>query len=337
MKKAWAGLVLAGAFTAAAGGAGAQQFTMKISAPTANDVSTEWMAQVKKGIESRSGGKIKVELYPANQLGQIPATVEGVALGTIEMILPAAGFLVGLDPRFEVFDIPGIFDSVQHGMQVLTDPDIRKRLSGFGASKGIEPVITFVHGPMMLVSHKPVRAIADFKGQKIRAPGGAPIQMDPLKRLGASPLSMPLGEVLPALQNRAIDGSEAAFGVFTAFKYFDVAKGLTYLPGSYLVVGGATNRAWLKSLGRDLESIVRDECRRTEAVFSTWGVEDLDRIAKTWQKNGGQLITMPPAEAKRYLAETAAAVALARGGPGAPGRPVVVGEGPLIEVRGITK
>jgi C4-dicarboxylate-binding protein DctP len=154
-----------------------------------------------------------------------------------------------------------------------------------------------------------VRATTDFKGLKIRAPGGSAMQMDPLRRIGALPLSMPLGEVLPALQNRAIDGSEAAFGVFTAFKYFDVAKNLTYLPSTYLVVGGATNRAWLKSLGPDLEAVVRDESRKAEAVFSTWGVEDLDRIAKTWQKNGGSLITMAPAEAKRYLSEVSAAVA----------------------------
>lgn len=309
MSKFRAGLVFAAALAAVSSGAAAQQFTMKISAPTANDVSTEYMAAMKKGIESRTGGKIKVELYPANQLGQIPATVEGVALGTIEMTLPAAGFLVGLDPRFEVFDIPGIFDSVQHGMQVLTDPDVRKRIAGFGASKGIESMVTFIHGPMMLVSSRPVRAITDFKGLKIRAPGGSAIQMDPLKRLGALPLSMPLGEVLPALQNRAIDGSEAAFGVFTAFKYFDVAKDLSYLPSTYLVVGGGTSRAWLKSLGPDLEAIVREESRKAEALFSTWGVEDLDRIAKTWQKNGGNLITMAPPEAKRYVDEVSAAVA----------------------------
>jgi TRAP-type transport system periplasmic protein len=308
MDERWQGLCLAGVFALVAQGAQAQQFTMKISAPTANDVSTEYMAMMKKGIESRTGGKIKVELYPANQLGQIPATVEGVALGTIEMTLPAAGFLVGLDPRFEVLDIPGIFDNVQHGMQVLTDPEVRRRIASFGAAKGIESMVTFVHGPMMLVANRPVRAIGDFKALKIRAPGGSPMQMDPLKRLGASPLSMPLGEVLPALQNRAIDGSEAAFGVFTAFKYFDVAKNLTYLPSTYLVVGGATSRTWLKSLGPDLEAVVRDESRKAEAVFSTWGVEDLDRIAKTWQKNGGTLITMAPAEAKRYVEEVSAAV-----------------------------
>jgi len=307
MNRLWAGLVLAGALAAATGAAQAQQFTMKISSPTANDVSTEWMATVKKGIESRSGGKIKVELYLANQLGQLPATVEGVALGTIEMTLPAVGFLVGLEPRFEVFDIPGIFDSVQHAMQVLTDPEIRNRLSSFGASKGIEPLTTYVNGPLMLLSHKPVKTLADFKGQKIRAPGGAPIQMDPLRRLGALPLSMPLGEVLPAMQNRAIDGTEAGFAVFTSFKYYDVAKSLTALPHSFLVASGVVNRKWLKSLGPDLEAVVREECRKSEVLFSTKGVEELNGIAKTWQQHGGQIINLPPADAKRYVSEAVAA------------------------------
>ncbi len=306
MNNVWVAWIAAAALAAAAS-ASAQQFTMKMSAPTANDVSTEWMATVKKGIESRSGGKIKVELYPANQLGQLPATVEGTALGTIEMSLPAVGFLVGLEPRFEVFDIPGIFDSVPHAMQVLTDPEVRKRLASFGASKGIEPITTYVNGPLMLLSNKPVRSLADFKGLKIRAPGGAPIQMDPLRRLGALPLSMPLGEVLPAMQNRAIDATEAAFVVFTAFKYYDVAKALTALPSSFLVASAVANRKWMASLGPDLEAVVRDECHKAEVLFSTKGMEDLNGVAKTWQQNGGQLIYLPSAEAKRYVSEAVAA------------------------------
>src|SRR5438477_11748293 len=69
----------------------AQQFTMKLSAPTVNDMNIEYMKAMKAGIEPRSNGRIKVEIYPANQLGQIPRTVEGVALGTIEMTLVASG------------------------------------------------------------------------------------------------------------------------------------------------------------------------------------------------------------------------------------------------------
>jgi len=287
----------------AAGAASARQFTMKLSSPTINDVVHEWMKTFKAGVESRAGGRIKVEIYPANQLGQIPRTVEGVALGTIEFTAPAVGFLVGLEPRFQVFDAPGLFDDVPHAMRVLTDPDIRRRLSSFGAGKGVEPLTTAVNGPLLLLSHKPVHTLADFKGQKIRVPGGTPLHIEPFKKLGASPISMPLGEVLPAMQNRAIDGLIAAFAVYTAFKYYDVAKGLTYLPGSFLVVSGIVNRNFMKSLGPELEAIVRDEAQKADVVYSTWGVEDLERIRRSWEANGGQTIVFPPAEAKRYLDE----------------------------------
>ena len=77
----------------------AQTHTMKISSPTVNDLSQEWAREFKAGIEARSGGKIKVEFYPANQLGPIPATVEGTAMGTIEAVVPASGFFIGPDGK----------------------------------------------------------------------------------------------------------------------------------------------------------------------------------------------------------------------------------------------
>jgi len=300
MRRIWiAGILLAVAFSASA-----QQFTMKLSSPTINDVSQEWMKAFKAGVESRSGGKIRVEIYPAGQLGPIPRTVEGVALGTIEMVLPATGFLAALEPRFVVFDAPGLFDSMQHAQRVFADPEIRKRLASFGATKGVEPLVTFAHGPLMLLAHRPIRGVADFKGQKIRVPGGAPMHIEPFRKLGASPVSIPLGEVMPAMQNHTIDGFIAGLTVFTSFKYYDVAKGLTRLPGSHLIAAGLVNRNFMKSLGPDLEAIVREESRKAESLFSGWGVEDVERGRKIWAQNGGENIEMAPAEALRYLAET---------------------------------
>jgi C4-dicarboxylate-binding protein DctP len=299
---AWLGALL---FAASAH---AQQYTMKLSTPTINDVTIEWMSAFKKGVESRSGGKIKVEIYPANQLGPIPRTVEGVALGTIEMTTPATGFFVGLEPRFVVFDAPGLFDDMRHAERVFADPEVRKRLATFGASKGVEPLITFVHGPLMLLSHKPVRTVTDFAGQKIRVPGGAPLHLEPFKKLGANPVSMPLGEVMPAMQNRTLDGFTAGLTIFTAFKYYDVAKALTELPGSFLIASGVVNRNWMKSLGPQLEAIVREEARKAETIFSTYGVEDVERSRKTWEQHGGENIKLPPAETKRYLEQATSAL-----------------------------
>jgi C4-dicarboxylate-binding protein DctP len=295
------------ALAAFAAAAPAQQLTMKLSTPTINDASHEWMKVFKAGVESRSAGRIKVEIYPANQLGPIPRTVEGVALGTIEMTVPAVGFLIGLEPRFQVFDAPGLFDGVEHAQRVFTDPEVRKRLATFGAGKGVEPLFTFANGPLMLLSHKPVRSVADLKGQKIRVPGGAPLHLEPFRALGASPVSMPLGEVMPAMQNRAIDGFTAGFIVFVAFKYYDVSKGLTQLPGSFLIASALVNRNFFKSLG-DLEPMVREEARKAEELFAAGAVADVGRIRGVWEKNGGETIVLAPAEAKRYLDQATSAL-----------------------------
>lgn len=296
-------LMLGAAVLLAAPAARAQQFTMKISSPTVNDVTGEWAKAFKAGVEARSKGRIKVQYYPASQLGQIPATVDGVAMGTIEMSIPAVGFLIGLEPRFQVFDAPGLFDSMEHAEKVLTDPEIRKLYSSFGASKGVEPLTVFVNGPQMVVSHKAIHGPADFRGLKIRVPGAAPLYIEPFKKLGASPLSMPLGEVLPALQNHTIDGAVAAIAVFAAFKYYDIAKPMSYLPGTFLVAAGIVNRGWMKSLGPELEAIVREESAKAEKVYSTWGVDDAKRAAATWTQKGGQVITMAPDQAKQYLGD----------------------------------
>jgi C4-dicarboxylate-binding protein DctP len=281
--------------------ASAQQFTMKLSLPTINDVVHEYFKTIKAGVEQRSGGRIKVEIYPANQLGQLPAVVEGVALGTIEAASSANGFWVSLEPRFQVFDAPGLFDSVPHGIKTTNDPAIRARMATFGADKGVEILTPGIYSPMMLLTHKAVRSIADFQGQKVRTQGGAPIQVEPFRKLGVLPVSLPLGEALPAMQNRTIDGMIAGVAPFTAFKYYDVAKPLTFLPATTLVAPILANRRFMKSLGPELEKIVREEAAKAEALFLDWNLNSIKRGEEVWRQNGGEIITLPQAEAKRYI------------------------------------
>jgi TRAP-type C4-dicarboxylate transport system substrate-binding protein len=281
--------------------ASAQTFTMKLSSPTINDVVHEYYKALKAGVEARAGGRLKLEIYPANQLGQLPAVVEGVALGTIEAGSAANGFWVSLEPRFQILDAPGLFDDVIHGNKVVNDPTIRARLATFGADKGVEILVPGIYSPLMLLTHKGVRSVADFQGQKIRTQGGAPIQVEPLKKVGVLPVSLPLGEALPAMQNRTIDGMVAAAAPFVAFKYYDIAKPMTYLPATIFAAPVLVNRQFMKSLGPELEAIVREESRKAEALFSDWNVADIKRAEEVWKKNGGEMVTLPPAEAKRYV------------------------------------
>jgi TRAP-type transport system periplasmic protein len=287
----------------------AQQFTMKLSQPTINDVTHEYFKKMKAGIEQRSGGKIKVDIYPANQLGQLPVVVEGVALGTIEAAASANGFWISLEPRFQVLDAPGLFDSVSHGFKMLNDPDIRARMATWGADKGVEILAPGLYSPLMILSHKAIRTVADFHGQKIRTQGGAPIQVDPLKKVGVIPVSLPLGEALPAMQNKTIDGMVGAAAPYVAFKYYDIAKPMTYLPSTIFAAPVVVNRRWLKSLGPELEKIVREESRKAEELFDAWNINDIKDKEEVWKKNGGEVITMAPAESQRYVDTVAPVVA----------------------------
>ena len=277
--------------------ANAQQFTLKISSPTINDVSQEWAKVLTAGVEARVDDRIKVEFYPANQLGQIPATVEGIAMGTIEAVVPASGFFIGLEPRFQVFDAPGLFNDMAHAQRVFADPEVRARLATSAAQRACR----WSHRAARSAHARVAQADPDDRrlqgSEDPRAGRGTPADR-PFKKLGAAPVSMPLGEVLSAMQNRTIDGLIATATVFTAFKYYDVAKGMTALPGSYLVVAVMGNSNFLKSLGPELEKAVREEAFKAQRKVEKFAIEDAARTADVWKKNGGEVIVLPDAERK---------------------------------------
>jgi C4-dicarboxylate-binding protein DctP len=281
----------------------AQPYTLKIGSGTVNDTSQEWMRLFKEGVERRSGGKVKVETYVASALGSNPRLVEGIALGTIEGALPNTGFLVSLEPRFLVFDAVGVFDTPEHSVKVLHDPELHKRVTSYGTEKGTETIAAFWHSPLAAVTLKPIRAAADFSGLKLRTPGGAPLQTKPVEKLAASPISMPIMEALPALQNKAIDGVITGSTVASTLKYYDVAKYMTHLPRSMIFVSAVLNGQFMKTIGPELANIIREEALKAEAPAVQWGIEDAKRAREVWEKNGGENIDMSPENAKRYLDE----------------------------------
>lgn len=290
--------------------------TMKVASATVNDVIHQWMKTFKAGVEARAGGRLKVELYPASQLGAIPRMVEGAALGTIECFVTASSFLTSLDPRFEVFDVPGVLDSTAHAAKVFADAEARKLVFGFGGGRGLESISAFMHSPQNLVTRKPVKTLADLNGQKIRVLS-TPIQIEPMKKLGAAPVPMPLSEVMPALQNGAIDGFMAASTVFSALKFYDAAKFQTQLPQWPVVVVSACNKAWLARLPADLREIVLDEAAKAEVPTNDFGAQDIARARDTWIANGGQILSLSAEESASFskLVNTAASEIIGKSAP----------------------
>ncbi len=252
--------VVAGAITMplmfwlAAAHAQDKTYVMKITVPTINDGPHLLAKNFAAAVERDSGGRIKGEVYPASQLGSIPRQIEGVQFGSIQVAVVPPEFFVGVDERFEVMAAPGLVNSIEHGQRLAADPAVLKLMLGLGANKGLHGAGMFIVQPDSLASKAPIRTLADFKGKKIRI-FASDFQSEALKRLGATPVAMTLADVLPALQQGAIDGAIAGITVFSAFHYQDAAKYVTEInqPSIFLMVeisktwygsgGGQTDRA----------------------------------------------------------------------------------------------
>ncbi len=213
----------AAALTLGAARAEDSKYVMKISGPTINDAPHLFMKNYAAAVERNSGGRIRGEVYPASQLGSIPRQIEGAQFGAIQAVSIPPEFFVGVDERFEVMAAPGLVDSMEHGQRVAADPAVLKLMLGLGANKGLHGVGLFIAQPSCIISKAPIRHLADFKGKKIRV-FASKFQTTALERLGATPVAMTLGDVLPALQQGAIDGAVAGIGPFASMHFQDAAK-----------------------------------------------------------------------------------------------------------------
>jgi len=300
------GFALSLAFCLGAAHAQDKTYVMKITVPTINDGPHLLAKNFAAAVERDSGGRIKGEVYPASQLGSIPRQIEGVQFGAIQVAVVPPEFFVGIDERFEVMAAPGLVNSIEHGQRLAADPAALKLMLGLGANKGLHGAGMFIVQPDSLASKAPIRSLADFKGKKIRI-FASDFQSEALKRLGATPVAMTLADVLPALQQGAIDGAIAGITVFSAFHYQDAAKYVTEInqPSIFLMV--EISKTWYDSLPPDLQKIIdRDAATETVAINPA-ALDFFNKARATWTASGGELISLSPAE-QATLMQTIAGV-----------------------------
>ena len=273
--------------------AAAQTVTMKIGHATTTGAYDNWADTFKAGLAKRVGDRIKVEVYPLSQLGAIPAMVQGVQLGTIEMTMTPPAFLSGVDPRFAVLSAPGIFHDLMHGFRTVHDPAFKKAFWSIGDAKGLKLVSMTCDAPTDYATSTPIRKLSDFKGRKLRV-FGSKLEIETLRRLGAAGVPMPLSEVVPAIQQKTIDGNKAGITIFVPFKYQRIAK-YVLKPGEGLICSGRfVSKVWFDKLAADLQKAILDQALATDPLNQAWTLKFVERMYDIWVKAGGELAELSP-------------------------------------------
>ncbi len=210
----------------------------------------------KNYVEANTKGSVKVEVYPASQLGGGPAVMEGLQLGTIEMAVVHDGPISATFKPFMVYAMPYLFDD-QAMAWTIADGSFGKELAEAMRNKtGIRLLALADNGIRNFTNNKrPIRKPEDMKGMKIRVMTG-PIWTKLVEPLGASPSPVPWPELPAALQQGVVDGQENGVTNILAASLYQSQKYITLDGHVYSWHAYMMNENFFKSLSPEEQKVV---------------------------------------------------------------------------------
>lgn len=180
----------------------------------------EYMAE---RLEEKSGGALRLAIYPNGQLGSETESIEQVQRGVLAMVKTSVAPLEGFVPEMGVFGLPYLFKDEDSYWEVLNGP-IGEELRLKGIHLGLRGLIYYESGSRSFYTiDKPILEPGDLAGQKIRTLNSK-MAMDMISQLGGSPTPIPWGELYTALQQGMVDGAENNPPSYETSRHYEVAK-----------------------------------------------------------------------------------------------------------------
>lgn len=176
-------------------------------------------------VEERTDGAVVIEVYPDRQLGEEREMVEGLQLGTVDMVVTSTGPVGSFVPEFTVIDLPFLFESSEHAYRVFDGEIGQELLAGFEPA-GIVGLAIWENGWRHLTTNIPVESPADLQGMKLRTMQN-PVHMAAFENFGASPIPMAWGEVFTSLSQGVIDAQENPITIIYTNNLWEVQKNVT--------------------------------------------------------------------------------------------------------------
>ena len=207
----------------------------------------------KELAEQRTGGKVKVEVYPNSQLYKDKEEMEALQLGSVQMLAPSLSKFAPLGVKeFEVFDFPYIFDGYDD-LHKITQGAIGKGLMAKLDAKGISGLAFWDNGFKSFSSNRKMQKPEDMKGLKMRIQSSKVLEAQ-MRALGALPQVLAFSEVYQALQTGVVDGTENPHSNLFTQKMNEVQKNVTITDHGYIGYAVVVNKKFWEGLPADIRA-----------------------------------------------------------------------------------
>jgi len=171
-----------------------------------------------------SDGKLKIEIFPSEQLGNEKECIEALQLGYLAMTKTSTGPMEAFVPQIRIFGVPYLFRNSDHFWKVALGP-IGKKLLVAGENKGLRGLCYYDAGARSFYSSKKsgkaIRSPKDLEGMKIRVMNSV-MAMDMIKTMGGSPTPISWGELYTSLDQGVVDGAENNPPSFETSRHYEI-------------------------------------------------------------------------------------------------------------------
>jgi tripartite ATP-independent transporter DctP family solute receptor len=233
---------------------------------------TESDYQFAKLVEQKTGGRLKIEVYPAGQLYKGRSIVKAVTDGALQMGIVYSGAWNGQLPYIDIFDVPFVFKSMAEIDKAVNGP-LGKMISMDLEKFNAKLLYMGYYGRSFELANRvrPLRAKSDFKGLKMRC--NLPTAVSAVSAMGAAPLKMSSSEVYMALQRKTIDGVVSGAQSIVKRKWNETCRFLTLTNGSFSPWPVTVNTKFWNTLPPDIQQAVM-------AAAAEIGKRSLERAEK---------------------------------------------------------
>ena len=244
-------------------------------------------------IEKATGGKIKVNVYAADQLTNgnqsegIQALIDG---DPVQISMHSNLIYSAFDPRFNVVSLPFLFDSVEDADAKL-DGEAGEKLKEILDEYGLHCMGIAENGFRQLTNSKQeVKTVDDMKNLKIRV-AGSNLLMECYKRWGADATNMNWSETYTALQQKTVEGQENPLPAIDAASVQEVQPYCSMWNAIYDCLFFCINGDIYDSMTSEQQEVI-DECGRLATQYEREiNRAGDDEIKNRWQNENGVTIT----------------------------------------------
>jgi tripartite ATP-independent transporter DctP family solute receptor len=284
---ALAALALLAALAPIAPARAQDSFTLNINtALSTDDPMYIGLEALKAALEKRTGGKLQVKLFPGSQLGPDEAVLEQARAGASVAVLVDGGRLAPFVKEFGILGAPYLADNFDELRKVVTSPMFEGWVKKLRDASGHQVfAFNWFQGDRHLLTNKPVKVPDDLKGVRMRTPG-APVWLETVRAMGATPTPMPWAEVYSALQLKAIDAAEAQHPAVWGSRLYEVVKHITKTSHFQLITGLVGSRAWYDKLPADMQTALREEALKAGDDASRATIASLAKYEAQMKEKG---------------------------------------------------